>query len=1299
MSNPRFGRACTRSLALFVGLVFAVLTGCPPVPQQPNVPTDEEPNQTTQPPADSDSTIDRPIPPPVLDDDTTTVIGGGGGTTPPGGGGGGGGGGQGQQFIFLNVTAPGSNLRVRPGVMVDVKFEFQDSQGAAQKVELLIARDDNADNQPDGVPVRIIPISAQGGSNTFSLNTTTISDLLVNGYARFVFGVRVTTLNNTVYQDYSSGSVVIDDTAPTATWVGPLDDALTNRVSSWPITVTTTDNSPHTVRVLLDKDNVPLNGNEFELLAPASLAAGTNTTTFSPSLLPFPVGTYYYYVITSDGIDPADAFYAERSAGDPIKIRLTNRLIGSVDLGNLGNNLGGIFQGFNFNDLAGSSIRSVPDLNGDGRDELVVGSRFGKPRLIENNGVGFGEAYLIYGSAQRFTGTRTLNSVGTTTPGLVFFGMRTPRNASIAPQNQSTRWTSGLSDITVIPDMDGDNLPELVFSFPRVESINLGETNPTIQHPELSPDLPSMGNLEYNAFYGLFPVWHPNEAQLTRGGIVIVSSQNEMLQSPALLNRKSDRVIDLHEVGQLFTNMGRPSLIPYIRNARTRLDGAMQCADCDFLPPNGCDPGDADAEPPTPGNCGEDNCVLALGEELDGRETLLIRYEVFWDVVFNNQGPGGFHQPWTAVPANPPLASPLSFPFTPPPFGAPPFPFSFYPNRWAFDSMGNGGGACGDINGNGCEVTNHWFSWSPTLPGTTLAGTPAWATQGNPVQTLPTCYPTNPCITEVVPEDGPCPAPSAPCTNPALDVAAGGATAWTGFYGPTTSAFTSSAAGTFPSPTGARVLGQKVNDRFGTAIGSDGNWLYISAPERTANDAPYGSDVPSLPGTRSKAGIVYQLRTNAPLPPDGITRTQLWMERGTRQEQDPNFPDDPNAIITVGLSWPYVDAQLPNRVDYTMPVPHNYIIESVGSIRGNPEIGRADRIFGDPQQPQCPPGYDPATDSPDASAINSYTPYPAGTSGYFVDRTPQIVGPHANAKIEFVRALGDVNGDGIRDFAVGSAEVRSNVTQGTGDKVGAIFIVYGRPTGLEGDYLLEQLALNRSDPNRLAGILIKGVSTGETLARVFEDAGDFNGDGFADVVIGNEGANNNTGEVIVLFGSSVENAPSSPGPGDPDGVPGGGWTPDTIPLERAIRLVGANPGDLAGANVSSAGDVDNDGKDDLLIAAPGADGGRGAVYLIYGSNDLFGEINLGSLTITNTDVAFAKFVGRKVGDALGGGTKIVPNTDPGGGSTTAYSQGLSPLGDIDGDGNADFAISAMLADPGQKVDAGEIYILYGRTGP
>jgi hypothetical protein len=215
---------------------------------------------------------------------------------------------------------------------------------------------------------------------------------------------------------------------------------------------------------------------------------------------------------------------------------------------------------------------------------------------------------------------------------------------------------------------------------------------------------------------------------------------------------------------------------------------------------------------------------------------------------------------------------------------------------------------------------------------------------------------------------------------------------------------------------------------------------------------------------------------------------------------------------------------------------------------------------------------------------------------------------------------------------------------------------------------------------------------------VFSDAGDFNNDGYADVIIGNEGANSASGEAILLLGSPTL---LSPGPNDEGGVPGGGWTPATIPADRAIRFRGAVPGQLAGANVSSAGDVDGDGYSDILIAAPGDDNGRGAVYLIYGAADgeLPSEIFLGDLSPTNVEVSYVKFNGRGANDFLGGGFKSITGTTPGGGTTSVFSQGVAPLGDVDGDGNGDFALSAMLADPGNKTDAGEIYILYGRTGP
>ena len=81
-----------------------------------------------------------------------------------------------------------------------------------------------------------------------------------------------------------------------------------------------------------------------------------------------------------------------------------------------------------------------------------------------------------------------------------------------------------------------------------------------------------MGDYEYNAYHNAgdpasfdTPVWHTDEAQFTRGGIVIVSSHNQMLQDNSTWTRHGDRVLDLHEVGQMFEWMRRASLACYIR--------------------------------------------------------------------------------------------------------------------------------------------------------------------------------------------------------------------------------------------------------------------------------------------------------------------------------------------------------------------------------------------------------------------------------------------------------------------------------------------------------------------------------------------------------------------------------------------------------------------------------------------------------------------------------------------------------------------------------------------------------------
>jgi hypothetical protein len=285
-----------------------------------------------------------------------------------------------------------------------------------------------------------------------------------------------------------------------------------------------------------------------------------------------------------------------------------------------------------------------------------------------------------------------------------------------------------------------------------------------------------------------------------------------------------------------------------------------------------------------------------------------------------------------------------------------------------------------------------------------------------------------------------------------------------------------------------------------------------------------------------------------------------------------------------------------------------------------------------------------------------------------------------------------VNADGIPDVAVGSKDISRTFTEPqnpSGPTVGAVFIVFNRQTGLEGDYLLDRMALAPSAPNRVHGVLLRGTTADEQMGRVFDSAHDFDGDGVTDVVVGAAGYDANRGQAVVILGSTTLESPA------------GGWTVDDILVAgRGIRFTGGAAGDLAGANVAGAGDVDGDGRGDILIAAPGAAGGQGVVYLIYGAPGLGGQ-ELSLSQVGTLALPGVKFLGRGATDQLGGGQIEYPGSagiylNPNSNPSTIYSRGVVGLGDIDGDGYADFAISAMLANPNGRVRSGEVYILYGR---
>ncbi|MEB3233023.1 MAG: hypothetical protein VKJ64_18605, partial [Leptolyngbyaceae bacterium] len=174
-------------------------------------------------------------------------------------------------------------------------------------------------------------------------------------------------------------------------------------------------------------------------------------------------------------------------------------------------------------------------------------------------------------------------------------------------------------------------------------------------------------------------------------------------------------------------------------------------------------------------------------------------------------------------------------------------------------------------------------------------------------------------------------------------------------------------------------------------------------------------------------------------------------------------------------------------------------------------------------------------------------------------------------------------------------------------------------------------------------------------------AGDFDGDGLADLSIGvpNEdiGTTSNTGRVNTLYGSFI-------------GLTDFGsqiWDQDALVSSPAEEF------DLFGFSLIAA-DFNGDGYDDMAVGAPGEDwntiGSAGVVNVVYGS--FFGLDSAGNQLWTENDTTVLGTP--EVGDRFG--------------ATLA-------AGDFDGDGFDDLAIGAPNEDSGIVTDAGKVNILYG----
>jgi hypothetical protein len=237
---------------------------------------------------------------------------------------------------------------------------------------------------------------------------------------------------------------------------------------------------------------------------------------------------------------------------------------------------------------------------------------------------------------------------------------------------------------------------------------------------------------------------------------------------------------------------------------------------------------------------------------------------------------------------------------------------------------------------------------------------------------------------------------------------------------------------------------------------------------------------------------------------------------------------------------------------------------------------------------------------------------------------------------------GDFSGDGVQDVVVGAA---------MGDGPGNDRTDSGEVYFFAGPF---QPGSSLDAASSQEDAVFYGASPSDQFGRGLA-AGDFNGDGIDDLAIAATGANSDGGAVYVMLG--------------------GRWSVSTdfASADPDVLINGSDAGDSTGLVMASA-DLDGDGKSELVIGAPMADGTNntrmdaGVVYVLNGTQLVAGEtIDLAQLTSTVT--------GAEPGDWLG--------------------ESLT-LGDVSGDGRPDLVLVATFADglDNSRDAAGETYVMF-----
>ncbi|MBK7766253.1 MAG: FG-GAP repeat protein [Sulfuritalea sp.] len=250
-----------------------------------------------------------------------------------------------------------------------------------------------------------------------------------------------------------------------------------------------------------------------------------------------------------------------------------------------------------------------------------------------------------------------------------------------------------------------------------------------------------------------------------------------------------------------------------------------------------------------------------------------------------------------------------------------------------------------------------------------------------------------------------------------------------------------------------------------------------------------------------------------------------------------------------------------------------------------------------------------------------------------------------------VASAGDVNGDGLVDLIVGAPSLDAS-------SAGRSYVVFGRT----GTTPVELSAIAAGS----GGFVINGQCVYDFSGRSVASAGDVNGDGLSDLIVGADrsdpASGPNAGRSYVVFGQTATTAINL------SAIAAG---------TGGFVINGQCAGEQSGRSVASAGDVNGDGLADLIVGAPGSDPAGGT--LAGRSYVVFGQTGTTPVELSAIAAGTGGFVinGQGASDHSGGS--------------------VASAGDVNGDGLADLIVGADRSDPASGSDAGRSYVVFGQT--